>query len=242
MCGRFVRQTDIDDIVREFSVVRVACDLAPSYNIAPTQKVAIVIQDGVKQLMSVRWGLVPYWADDLAIGSKLINARIESIAERASFKEAFTKRRCLIIADGFYEWRNVGGKKTPIFIRPKDGKAFGFAGIYENWISPQGERIATCAIITTEANEAMKPIHHRMPVIVHRELEDRWLDPAINDPGVLCDLLKTCPPREIETYQVSRLVNSADNDSPECLMPASEAPKPEQLAALPWQPSLFADD
>jgi putative SOS response-associated peptidase YedK len=231
MCGRFVRQKEIDAIVRDFGVQDVACDLAPSYNVAPTQKVAVIIEDGVKQLVSVRWGLVPSWASDLSVGSRMINARAETILEKDSFRDAFKRRRCLVVADGFYEWRKTGKARQPIFIRLRRDRAFGFAGLYENWLSPEGENIRTCTIITTEPNEIMKPIHDRMPVIVPMEEEDTWLDPALEDSTRLLGLLKPYPAEEMETYEVSAMVNSVANDSPECLSPA--------MRLIPVQPALF---
>ena len=231
MCGRFVRQKEIDDIVTDFSVRAVACDLAPSYNVAPTQQVAVIIEDGVKQMVSVRWGLVPSWASDLSVGSRMINARAETVVERDSFRDAFEKRRCLVVADGFYEWRKTGKTRQPIFIRLKRDRAFGFAGLYENWTSPEGENIRTCTIITTEPNEVMSPIHNRMPVILPMEQEDIWLDPAIQDPKRLLPLLRPYPAEEMETYEVSAMVNSVANDSPECLSPAAPS--------MSAQPSLF---
>ncbi len=134
-------------------MTQVSCDLGPSYNVAPTQKVAVVITDGVKQLVPVRWGLVPSWAKEISIGSKMINARAETITEKASYRNAFKKRRCLVVADGFYEWQDLGGTKRPVYIRLKSGRPFGFAGLYQVWNSPEGEAIITCTIITTEANE-----------------------------------------------------------------------------------------
>ena len=219
MCGRFVRQIFIDAIIDEFRVEEVSCDLNPSYNVAPTQQVAVIIEDGVKRLVSVRWGLVPYWAEDLSGGSKLINARAETINQKAPFKEAFQKRRCLVVADGFYEWRKTGAMRHPIFIRLRNGRSFGFAGLYENWISPGGENIRTCTIITTEPNEIMLPIHNRMPVIIPKDQEDRWLDPDCQ-PESLLALLRPYPAEEMETCQVSDFVNSPVNDSPECISPA----------------------
>lgn len=237
MCGRFVRQKEIDAIVSEFGVGEVSCDLKPSYNIAPTQQVAIIVEDGVKRLISVRWGLVPYWAESLATGNKLINARAETIDKKAAFKEAFQKRRCLVVADGFYEWQKDGKTRQPILIRLKGPGGFGLAGLYENWMSPSGENIRTCTIITTEPNEIMAAIHDRMPAIIAKDDEARWLDSDCRDPGHLLELLKPYPAQEMETCFVSMLVNSPGNDSPECIAPADPAQR-ESLAA-PLLP--FAD-
>lgn len=226
MCGRFIRQGDIDKIIREFGVQTVSCSLAPSYNIAPTQEIAVVIEDGAKQLTTVKWGLVPSWAGDMSGASRMINARAESILQKPAFKDAFRRRRCLVVADGFYEWQKDGRNKRPIFIGLKTGQSFGFAGIYEDWTSPEGHAVRTCAIITTEANELMRPIHDRMPVIIPRGQEDLWLDCEAegSDHGVveLLELLRPYPAEEMETHQVSNLVNSVANDSRECLLPPSQ--------------------
>jgi putative SOS response-associated peptidase YedK len=230
MCGRFVRQKDVDAIVRDFGVEKVACGLAPSYNVAPTQQVGVIIEDGIKQLVSVRWGLVPSWASGLSVGNTMINARAETVAHKGSFREAFEKRRCLVVADGFYEWRKEGKTKQPIFIRLKTDRAFGFAGLYENWLSPDGRNIRTCTIITTEPNEKMKTIHNRMPVIIPMEQEETWLR-SESDPTRLLSLLKPYPAEEMQTYEVSALVNSPANDSPECMRPATA-----QILAQPVLP------
>ncbi len=220
MCGRFVREKSIPVIAGEFDVDEISTDLEPSYNIAPTQQVAVVVNDGRKQLVAVQWGLIPSWSKDAAIGNKLINARSETVTEKASFRNAFKKRRCLIVADGFYEWQKIGQQKRPVYIRLKSAKPFGFAGLYETWESPEGERVTTCTIITTEANDIIKPIHDRMPVIVPKEAENLWLDPEVKDREVLLELLKPYPSEAMETWSVSKMVNSPANNSPECIKPA----------------------
>ncbi|MEW6210729.1 MAG: SOS response-associated peptidase [Acidobacteriota bacterium] len=219
MCGRFVREKSITVIADQFGVDEISTDLEPSYNIAPTQKVAVIVSDGRKQLVSVQWGLIPSWSKDPAIGNKLINARSETITEKASFRNAFKKRRCLIVADGFYEWQRMGQEKRPVYIRLKSGRPFGFAGLYETWKSPEGEDVTTCAIITTQANDIMKPIHDRMPVILPRSSEDMWLD-AKTGSDVALELLKPYPSEEMETWPVSKMVNSPANNSPDCIKPA----------------------
>jgi putative SOS response-associated peptidase YedK len=147
----------------------------------------------------------------------MINARAETVTEKASYRNAFKKRRCLVVADGFYEWQNTGDAKRPMYIRLKSGKPFGFAGLYEVWKSPEGKELTTCTIITTEANELMKPIHERMPVIIPAELLDKWLDPAIEGKEQLLDMLRPYPAGEMEAYPVSKRVNSPRNNSPECI-------------------------
>lgn len=217
MCGRFTRTQSVPEISKEFGVAQVSGDLGPSYNIAPTQKVAVIITDVIKQLVPVRWGLVPSWAKDISVGSKMINARAETITEKASYRNAFKKRRCLVVADGFYEWQNLGGTKRPVYIRLKSGKPFGFAGLYEVWNSPEGEAITTCTIVTTEANEIMEPIHERMPVIIPKQDEDIWLDSATQDQGLLLKLLKPYPAEQMEAYPVSKRVNSPKNNTAACI-------------------------
>jgi putative SOS response-associated peptidase YedK len=172
---------------------------------------------GVKALIPVRWGLIPSWAKDMSVGSKMINARAETISEKPSYRNAFKKRRCLVVADGFYEWQSFSGAKRPIYIRFKSGRPFGFAGLYEIWNSPEGEEITTCTIITTQANELMRPIHERMPVIIPKEKEELWLDPKTEEQSLLFSLLKPYPADQMEAYPVSKKVNSPKNNSPDCL-------------------------
>jgi putative SOS response-associated peptidase YedK len=161
----------------------------------------------------------------------MINARAETVSLKDSFRDAFRRRRCLVIADGFYEWQKAGGTKQPIFIRLRDGRAFGFAGLYESWTSPEGQVVRTCTIITTEANEVMRPIHDRMPVILPRQDEDAWLDPNLADPNVLLDLLKPYPSEDMVAYPVSRMVNSSSNDSIDCVKPIDDTAVPESIEA-----------
>jgi putative SOS response-associated peptidase YedK len=221
MCGRFVRKSTIEVIAEEFQVKRVSCDLKPSYNIAPGDNLAVIIDDGANYLIQLRWGLIPSWAKDPSIGNKMINARAETISEKPSFKTAFRKRRCLIVADGFYEWRKDGRVKTPVYVRLKSERPFGFAGLYDSWTSPEGKEISTCTIITTGPNELMKPIHDRMPVIIPKAQEALWLDSSIQDERLLFPVLKPYDSQEMEAYDVSQIVNSPKNNSPECIKPVS---------------------
>lgn len=219
MCGRFTRAIDATEVAEAFGVDEIASELKPSYNIAPTQPVAVIVSDGKKRLIEVRWGLVPSWAKDLSVGNKMINARAETVTEKPSFRNAFKKRRCLVVADGFYEWQKVGDGKRPIYIRLKTGRPFGMAGLYETWHSPEGEEVKSCAIITTEANQLMQPIHDRMPVIIPKDNEDLWLDPSVQEATVLRELLQPYPASEMKAYPVSKRVNSPGNNSPDCLKP-----------------------
>jgi putative SOS response-associated peptidase YedK len=174
----------------------------------------------------MRWGLVPYWATDPALGARLINARAETLTTKAAFKEAFKKRRCLVVADGFFEWRKQGQTKLPLYIHLEPERPFGFAGLYETWFSPLGEKLVTCTIITTEPNELVQPIHDRMPVILPKKAEDFWLDSSVEDHTRLLDLLRPYPAAEMGAYAVSQLVNSVKNDSSECIEPASVLDQP----------------
>lgn len=222
MCGRFVLKSLISFIEKEFGITIFWFEPKPSYNIAPLQNIATVIhREGSNQLVELRWGLIPPWAKDPSIGNKLINARAETVMEKPSFKNAFKLRRCLILADGFYEWRKEGTLKFPVYIHLKSGKPFGFAGLHEIWAPHDGGPIRTCTIITTDSNELIKPIHNRMPVIVPKEQESLWLHPAEPHENLLPSLLKPYPSDEMEYYDVSRMVNSSKNNSPECIHPLS---------------------
>lgn len=169
-----------------------------SDRVVPGQMIAAVIYDGGRRPAQFSWGLIPSWAKDPSIARKMFNARAETIADKPSFRSAFKKRRCLVIADGFYEWQKTGKTKTPFLIRLKSGQPFGFAGIYESWVAPDRKVLDTCAIITTEPNDLIRPIHDRMPVILPKDKETIWLDPAIQDAGLLCPLLCPYPAKDME--------------------------------------------
>jgi len=219
-------------MAKEFGVQEITEDLQPSFNIAPTQNVAVVLTDKTTKLVAMRWGLIPSWATDPTIGNRLINARSETLMKRSAFKEAFKSRRCLVLADGFYEWQRQGKEKTPFFIHLKSERTFGFAGLYEIWSPPLSEPIVTCTIITTEPNDLVSALHDRMPVVLPGAAHSLWLDPEAKDPIRLLDLLQPYPADDMAAYQVSSLVNSVKNDSPECIEPAS-------TASTSTQPSLF---
>ncbi len=195
-------------------------DLRPRYNIAPGQDVLCVIRDGENRIEHLRWGLIPFWAKDPAVGNRLINARAETVAEKPSFRSAFAKRRCLVVADGFYEWRPEGKRKVPVYIFLKSKKPFGFAGLYESWKDPGGREIRTCTIITTEANDLVRPIHDRMPVILPEGVGDRWLDPSEGSRERLQAILTSYPAGEMAAFDVTSTVNSAAHDAPDCVVPA----------------------
>lgn len=217
MCGRFTLATPVEELAEEFGLVRPLPDLRPSYNVAPTQEVAVVRASGEgRRLEMLRWGLIPAWADDPGIGSRMINARSETVAEKPSFKRAFKARRCLIPADGFYEWQKTNGGKQPHYVRMKNGSPFAFAGLWERW-SGDEEEVRSCTILTTGANELVSEIHQRMPVILPSEDYELWLDPDVNEPDLLLPLLAPYPVEDMEAYPVSRRVNSPSNDEPGCV-------------------------
>ena len=198
MCGRFVLVTDLTKIAEEFAVGQMGSNFQSNWNISPGQYIPAVVQrDGQNILESFLWGLIPSWAKDSSIGNKMINARAETIAEKPSFKNAFQKRRCLIPADGFYEWQKLGKMKKPFRFSLKSGKPFGFAGLYETWLSPENESVHTCTIITTEPNKLMQPIHDRMPVIVGKKLEASWIDPGNHNQKELLAILQPYPSEEM---------------------------------------------
>lgn len=224
MCGRFVLFSSLDEIVRAFDIAAPPAQVRTGYNIAPTQRVAVVrSQDGANLLEDMVWGLIPAWAKDRSIGARMINARAETLHEKPSFKRPLASQRCLVVADGFYEWRKVDGAKVPMFIRLTSRRPFGFAGLYDTWTSPSGEAVRSCTIITTAANDLVRPIHDRMPVILPRAVEADWLATEARPVGDLLQLLKPYPDQEMEAYPVARLVNSSQNDGPECIRPLEDS-------------------
>ena len=191
MCGRFVLITDLKTIQKDFDIQDISCEHQPSWNITPAQSVPVIIRHNMSnQLVCYRWGLIPSWSKDPSIANKLINARAETVDKKPSFKNAFKKKRCLIVADGFYEWKKEGKSKIPLYFYLKSGRPFGFAGLYETWTSPDKKEINTCAIITTDANELTKPVHDRMPVILPRDKEQVWLASDVADASVLLSILR----------------------------------------------------
>ncbi len=214
MCGRFTQRKPQQNLVVRFSVGNVLFDTSPRFNISPTQLIAAITMADAPQLVGFRWGLIPSWAKDAKIASKMINARSETLEEKPSFRTPFQKRRCLIPTDGWYEWKQTDNGKQPYFFHRRDDELFAFAGLWEEWKSPEGERIQTCTIITTEANELAADFHHRMPVVLRPEAESLWLDPAALMAEIF-DLLIPYPDNDLEIYPVSRAVNSPANDNEE---------------------------
>ncbi len=219
MCGRFTLSAPSEEIADIFGVD--VAELPPRYNIAPTQRVAVVRVDpasGDRELVELVWGLVPAWAKDPAIGNKLINARGETVHEKASFKRAFERRRCLVVADGFFEWRKTEQGKQPFHITLKDGTPFAFAGLWERW-TRAGPPIESCTIVTTAANDLLGPIHRRMPVILHACDWAAWLDPANRDVEALAGLLTAFPSGSMTARAVGKAVNDARHEGADCVAP-----------------------
>lgn len=220
MCGRFSLKSTMKAIEDEFSIAHTNIILEPHYNIAPTQNIIVIVLDETKKLNTFQWGLIPAWVKDQATGNKtIINARSETILEKSSFKDGFKKRRCLILADGYYEWKKSTNEKVPMYIYLKSQRPFAFAGIWDTWKSPKGTVINSCAIITTKPNDLMASIHNRMPVILPKKDENIWLDISFQTEKYLLNLLKPYPSEEMSSHQVSKIVNSPQNDNPNCVKP-----------------------
>ena len=219
MCGRF-SFTQPEKVVTEVFQLASVPSLSPRYNIAPTQLVPTILTNSdnrKRQLKMLRWGLIPSWSKDMKIGAKLINARAETVAEKPSFRAAFKRRRCLILADGFYEWQHQEKKKQPFYFRLQDQQPFAFAGLWEHWEKEAGEIIETCTIITTEANDLMRSIHDRMPVILDPKNYDLWLDPELQEREILQSFLQPYQSEAMTVYPVSTKVNNAKVDSADCI-------------------------
>ena len=237
MCGRYTLITDMDQLQARFKFESHDLDYRPSYNIAPSQQVLTVINDGQRRACLMRWGLIPSWAKDPGggipkIGYRMINAVGETAAAKPAFRAAFRRRRCLVLADGFFEWRKegktrllrgaVGGNQSiPTYFHLKSGQPFAFAGLWETWQSPEGQTVRSCSIVTTQANSLVAPVHHRMPVVLSPETEPLWLDPLTEAAETLNPLLTPAPAEEMTCYIVSNAVNSVKNSGPECIKPAA---------------------
>jgi len=223
MCGRFTLFLDPGELKEELDLGPIEAELHARFNIAPTQPVAVVTEPVKRQVELYKWGLIPSWAKDPTIGSRLINARCETLAEKPAFRGAFERRRCLILADGFFEWAHPDVKtvrKTPYFFHLASGKPFTFAGLWEFWRSEAGEAVHTCTIITCPANEQIAPFHDRMPVILPGEVRWKWLDPAAKPPE-LNRYLVPYPAGEIAYHPVSTLVNNPAADEPAVIRPVN---------------------
>lgn len=218
MCGRFTLRHSGEAIASAFQLPEVP-QVQPRYNIAPTQLVSTVLRslDSVHELHQLHWGLIPSWAKDSKMGVRLINARAETVGEKPSFRSAFRHRRCLVVADGFYEWQRQENKKQPFYFRLQNDQPFGFAGLWERWKSPDGGEIQSCTILTTEANDLLRSIHNRMPVILDPKDYDLWLDPAVQNTESLQQLLRPYQPEAMTSYAVSTKVNKPTNNTPDCI-------------------------
>ena len=218
MCGRFSFFSPAEVLAAKFGVAEVAAELTPRYNVAPEQDIAVVIQDDVRRLVDMRWGLIPFWTKRPSSDLSTINARAETLEIKPTYRHSFKNRRCLIPADGFYEWKGTAGKKAPYFIRLKSHEPFAFAGLYDLWESPTSEVISSATIITTTPNELLSPIHNRMPVILSDSEFELWLSKEKADVSVLKALLDPFPTEEMEAYRVSTYVNNPSNEGERCLV------------------------
>jgi putative SOS response-associated peptidase YedK len=222
MCGRFVGYRKLEELKEFFPIDRSACEVVANFNVAPSQEVLVVFNhQGENWLDKFHWGLVPFWAKDPDIGNRMINARSETVSEKPAFRNAFKRSRCLIIADGFYEWKGTKGQKQPMFITVPDKKPMAFAGLWETWKRQDQENAPyrSCTIITVEACEAVRDIHHRMPAILKPDLYQQWLDPQNQDVGRLKDILQKGLITDLVSYPVSKQVNSTRNNDPSCIEP-----------------------
>lgn len=223
MCGRFVQNFTLETIKKLFNIGITPTDIASNFNVAPAQEILVILKhDNENRLEKLFWGLVPFWAKDISIGSRMINARAETVSKKASFRNAFKKRRCLIPAGGFYEWKGEKGDKQPYYITLPSGEPFAFAGLWETRKDKESDDESvykSCTIITTEASDSIRELHNRMPVILKPMVYEKWLDAAIQDPKELEVILKDGVIQDMKYYPVSKLVNSVKNNDPNCIKP-----------------------
>lgn len=226
MCGRFVQNFTLVTLETIFNISSTSSEIKSNYNVAPTQEILAIIKYGNENALErLYWGLVPFWAKDISIGSRMINARAETVSSKPSFRNAFKKHRCLIPADGFYEWKGEKGKKQPFYISTHTGKTFAFAGLWETWTDKKSDEESvykSCTIITTDASDSIRKLHNRMPVILDPDFYEKWLNVEIQDPKGLENILQDGTIREMKYYPVSTFVNSVKNNTPECIKPIDE--------------------
>lgn len=220
MCGRYTL-TKQEKRLQEYFDLTERLPFTPRYNIAPTQAAPVILMENAPQRRMMRWGLIPFWAKDETVGNKLINARSETLADKPSFRKAFERRRCLVIADGFFEWAKTKGGRSPVRIVLKDPEPFAMAGLWEKWLSPMGYEVESFTIITTKANDLMAKVHDRMPVILPEGNYEQWLDLQPSNLKGLQTLLRPYSADEMELYPVSAAVNNPRHDGPECVEPVS---------------------
>ena len=221
MCGRFTATFEFREIKVRWKLHEEPPNFSPRYNIAPSQDIPVIVRgESGNELKVMRWGLIPSWAKDPAIGQRMINARAETLSEKPAFKRLLGKRRCLVPADGFYEWRREGKRKVPVWVYLENKDPFGFAGLWDLWKRPEGEDLYSFTIITTAANERLRPIHDRMPVILEPGSGEKWLDPTYTSFSTLSVLLQPFPSVRMKAHDVSTLVNLPVNDTEECIQPA----------------------
>ena len=222
MCGRFTLTVDPEQLEDIFPWIHASVPFTPRYNIAPTQPVAIVPNTDIPRIDYYRWGLIPSWAKDAEIGNRLINARAETLPEKPSFRTAIRRRRCLILADGFYEWKQAadGKSKVPMYINLVSGQIFAFAGLWDIWTSPDGSEVRSCTIITTQPNSLIEPIHNRMPVILSKDAYLEWLSPKETNPVTYHRLWAPYPANEMQAHEVSKAVNDPRVDIPTLILPS----------------------
>lgn len=235
MCGRITLTTPGSELADYLRTVD-SLGWKPRYNIAPTQPVATVRveDDGERHLREMRWGLIPHWADDPSIGNRMINARAETVADKPAFRDPFRRGRCLVVADGFYEWKRLNGSKQPYYLFRADGKPLTLAGLWDRWRPPDGDPVISCTVITTEPNELVRELHDRMPVILPEDDWKRWLDPSDHETAGLRNLLGPYPADRMEAHAVGKHVNNPSNDDPECIrpLPRVEIHRPPQQGRL----------
>ena len=226
MCGRYTLAADAELIEGRFDVQLMGLPRISRYNVAPTQDVLTIAGQGPRRAGMMRWGLVPSWTKDISVGNRMINARAETLAKRPAFRTALQRRRCLVVADGFYEWASLGNHRIPMRVTLKSGEPFAFAGLWERWKAPSGEDILSCTIITTGPNDVMQPVHDRMPVILSEQDHDAWLDPDNPDLDAVRELMGPCPADQLARTAVSSHVNSPRHDDQQCI---AEAPTEQEL-------------
>ena len=229
MCGRYTLGKSKEEIEKLVGDIVIDIPIVPRYNIAPSQPILALLNTNLERLTFIQWGLVPHWAKDSWIGNRMINARSETAAEKAAFRTPFRRNRCLILADGFYEWQKIPGRKTkqPMYVTLRSGKVFAFAGLWEEWHGSDGTELTTSTILTTESNRLVRPIHQRMPVILPPAVHKIWL--CEEDPDTLKALMVPYPAEQMQAFEVTTRVNNVRYDHPDCIEPLPSLPSQTEL-------------